>query len=91
MKFVLLNIVISCVLLTGCAVAPPYPWVEVQVTVRYLDIMVMQELARDRGIQRQVEGFHDKGAIYCPYEESPKAFLVCGHELWHAVKGGFHQ
>lgn len=90
MKFLLLTI-ISCLLFVGCASTPPYPWVEVDVKVRYLDAMAMQNLARDRGIKQQVDGFHERGVIYCPYKESPKAFLICGHELWHVVKGGFHQ
>jgi hypothetical protein len=65
---------------------------EVQVTVIYAPRDRINEEARNRGFQRPVNGFYDtiRNEIWCPNEETPRAFRTCGHELRHAVLGRFH-
>ena len=60
-------------------------------TVRWIDRDTLNEVCRNLGLRESVNGCYVDGVAYCPDEDTPDAYRTCGHEIRHAVKGGFHK
>lgn len=79
--------------LTACAQRSGLVSHDVQVTIIYASHERINEEATKRGQIWEVYGFYDPmlNEIWCPEGETKLAFVVCGHELRHAVHGAFHK
>ncbi len=82
--------------IVGCA-SPPVGMEthKITATVVYADSNSINLAARTRGYvqQARVRGFYDpsRNEIWCPNDETDDSLKICGHELRHLIKGGFHK